>query len=106
MDGSFYPRQLRNLRRLKDEHFDVADLEASFAPERADKSKAAAPRCDIIMIIGGCYYWTLRSIAGDGAHPLIPAEQTIPTGASGLAGPVDILPGSACFFSEIVLARR
>jgi hypothetical protein len=45
------------------EHFDVADLEASFAPDRAEKAKASAARCDIIMIIGGCYYWTLRSIA-------------------------------------------
>jgi hypothetical protein len=63
VDGSFCPRQLTNLRRLKDEHFDVADLEASFAPDRAEKAKASAARCDIIMIIGGCYYWTLSSIA-------------------------------------------
>jgi len=61
-----------DLRRLLDEHFDVTDLEARFAPDWADTVTAAASRDEIIMIDGGCYYWTLRSIAGvEGASYLL-----------------------------------
>ncbi len=61
-----------DLRRLLDEHFDVSDLDARFAPDWADKAKVAEARGDILMIDGGCYYWTLRSLAGvDGASYLL-----------------------------------
>jgi uroporphyrinogen decarboxylase len=61
-----------DLRRYLDEHFDVDHLDARFAADWADKAKAAQARGDVIMIDGGCYYWTLRSIAGvDGASYLL-----------------------------------
>ncbi len=61
-----------DLRRYLDEHFDVSDLDSRFAPDWAEKAKAAEAHGDIIMIDGGCYYWTLRSIAGvDGASYLL-----------------------------------
>ncbi|MGD0092516.1 MAG: hypothetical protein ABSE73_21585, partial [Planctomycetota bacterium] len=53
-----------DLRRLLDEHFDVTNLDARFAPDWADKARAAEARGDIVLIDGGCYYWTLRSVAG------------------------------------------
>jgi len=68
----FPVRDAASLRRYLDEHFDVADLDSRFAPDWADKARAAAARGDIILIDGGCYYWTLRSIAGvDGASYLL-----------------------------------
>lgn len=61
-----------DLRRYLDEHFDVSNLEPRFAPDWADKARAAQARGDLVMIDGGCYYWTLRSIAGvDGASYLL-----------------------------------
>ena len=68
----FPVKEAADLRRYLDEHFDVANLDARFAPDWADKARAAQARGDIIMIDGGCYYWTLRSIAGvDGASYLL-----------------------------------
>jgi len=68
----FPVKEASDLRRLMDEHFDVSDLNARFAPDWAEKAKAAAARGDVVMIDGGCYYWTLRSIAGvDGASYLL-----------------------------------
>jgi uroporphyrinogen decarboxylase len=68
----FPVKEAADLRRYLDEHFDVADLDARFAPDWADKALAAQARGDVIMIDGGCYYWTLRSIAGvDGASYLL-----------------------------------
>jgi uroporphyrinogen decarboxylase len=68
----FPVKDAADLRRYLDEHFDVSNLDARFAPDWADKAKAAAACGDIVMIDGGCYYWTLRSIAGvDGASYLL-----------------------------------
>ena len=61
-----------SLRRYLDAHFDVSDLDARFAPDWAEQARAAQARGDLIMIDGGCYYWTLRSIAGvEGASYLL-----------------------------------
>jgi uroporphyrinogen decarboxylase len=61
-----------DLRRYLDEHFDVDNLDARFPDDWEAKARAAESRGDIIMIDGGCYYWTLRSIAGvDGASYLL-----------------------------------
>lgn len=61
-----------DLRRYLDDHFDVSDLDARFPSDWADKAQAAMARGDILLIDGGCYYWTLRSIAGvDGASYLL-----------------------------------
>jgi hypothetical protein len=61
-----------DLRRLLDEHFDVSDLEARFPPDWAAQAVAARDRGDVLLVDGGCYYWTLRSVAGvDGASYLL-----------------------------------
>ncbi len=61
-----------DLRRVMDEHFDVDDLDARFTDEWQPRIDQAAARNDVIMIDGGCYYWTLRSLAGvDGASYLL-----------------------------------
>lgn len=68
----FPVKEPAGLRRYMDEHFDVADLDSRFAPDWADKARAAEAHGDIVLIDGGCYYWTLRSIAGvDGASYLL-----------------------------------
>jgi uroporphyrinogen decarboxylase len=68
----FPVKETSDLRQLMDEHFDVENLNLRFAPDWADKAIAAADNGDIIMIDGGCYYWTLRSIAGvEGASYLL-----------------------------------
>lgn len=68
----FPVKNAADLRRLLDEHFDVANLDARFPADWADKARAAGARGDLILIDGGCYYWTLRSIAGvDGASYLL-----------------------------------
>ena len=53
-----------DLRRLMDEHFDVDDLDARFSADWADRARAAKSRNDIVLIDGGCYYGTLRNVAG------------------------------------------
>lgn len=54
-----------DLRRYMDEHVDVTDLDARFPPEWAKRVAAAAREPDVLLLLdGGCYYWTLRSIAG------------------------------------------
>ncbi|MFA6291161.1 MAG: uroporphyrinogen decarboxylase family protein [Victivallales bacterium] len=53
-----------DLRRMMDEHFDIEHLDLRFAPDWEKKNIAAQERGDLIMIDGGCYYWTLRSLAG------------------------------------------
>ncbi len=68
----FPVKSAADLRVYLDEHFDVADLDTRFAPDWADKARAAEARGDIVLIDGGCYYWTLRSIAGvEGASYLL-----------------------------------
>jgi uroporphyrinogen decarboxylase len=53
-----------DLRRVMDEHYRVDDLDARFAPDWADKARAAGEADNVVLIDGGCYYWTLRSLAG------------------------------------------
>ncbi len=61
-----------DLRRLMDEHFDVANLDARFPADWEEKARAAAARQDVIMIDGGCYYFTLSNVAGvEGASYLL-----------------------------------
>jgi uroporphyrinogen decarboxylase len=68
----FPVKEAADLRRLLDEHFDVSDLDARFAPDWADRARAAQARGELLLIDGGCYYWTLRSVAGvDGASLLL-----------------------------------
>ena len=53
-----------DLRRVMDQHFDVANMEARFAPDWEKTAREAVARDAIILIDGGGYYWTLRSLAG------------------------------------------
>ncbi len=54
-----------DLRRVLDEHFDVGDLGARFDATWETRVAQAARQPDaLILIDGGCYYWTLRSLAG------------------------------------------
>lgn len=60
-----FPVQSRDdLQRVLDEHFDVEDLAARYPPEWEEKVRAAEAQDALILIDGGCYYWTLRSLAG------------------------------------------
>jgi len=52
-----------DLRRVMDEHFDVDDLDARFPPEWEEKIRTA-PADAVILVDGGCYYNTLRNLAG------------------------------------------
>jgi len=53
-----------DLRRVMDEHYRVDDLDERFGADWEDKVRAAAEADNVILIDGGCYYWTLRSLAG------------------------------------------
>ena len=53
-----------DVRRVIDNHYQVDDLEVRFPDDWEDKARLAAREGQIIVIDGGCYYWTLRSICG------------------------------------------
>lgn len=54
-----------DLRRAIDEHFDVTNLDARFDAAWEKRLAAAAADPDALVLLdGGCYYWTLRSLAG------------------------------------------
>jgi len=52
-----------DLRRFLDEHFDVDNLDGRHPPEWEEKIRTA-PEDAVIMVDGGCYYNTLRNLAG------------------------------------------
>jgi uroporphyrinogen decarboxylase len=54
-----------DLQMVLDRHFDVSDLDARFdADWQRRVAAAAADPGSVVLIDGGCYYWTLRSLAG------------------------------------------
>ncbi|OPZ86059.1 MAG: Uroporphyrinogen decarboxylase (URO-D) [bacterium ADurb.Bin429] len=53
-----------DLRRVLNEHYQVDDLNARFPADWAEKVAAANASDNLIVVDGGCYYWTLRSLAG------------------------------------------
>jgi len=53
-----------DLRRVMDEHFQVDDLDARYPADWEDKVRQAVASDALIVVDGGCYYWTLRSLAG------------------------------------------
>lgn len=53
-----------DLERVLEEHYRVDDLDGRFPDEWAENARRAAGEDKIILIDGGCYYWTLRSLAG------------------------------------------
>lgn len=61
-----------DLRRVLDEHVDVTNLDARFPPDWEARLQEAAAADDLVLIDGGGYYWTLRSLAGvEGASYLL-----------------------------------
>ena len=53
-----------DLRRVLDEHFQVDDLDARFPDDWEANVHQAVADHKLIVADGGCYYWTLRSLAG------------------------------------------
>ena len=53
-----------SLRRVLDEHFDVEHLDARYTEQWEETVHRAAASDELVVIDGGCYYWTLRSLAG------------------------------------------
>ena len=53
-----------DLRRVMNEHFDVTDLDARFGKAWEKSVKDARDSDCVVLLDGGCYYWTLRSLAG------------------------------------------
>ncbi len=69
----FPVKTAQDLRRILDEHFDVEHLDERYPPDWRHRFQQARKRTDaVIMLDGGCYYWTLRSLAGvEGASYLL-----------------------------------
>lgn len=53
-----------DLQRVIDEHYRVDHLDERFPIDWAQRIRAAADGGELLLIDGGCYYWTLRSLAG------------------------------------------
>ena len=53
-----------DLRKVLDEHFLVDDLEARYGAEWEAQARVASDKDELVMVDGGCYYWTLRSLSG------------------------------------------
>lgn len=69
-----------DLRRIMDEHFDVSNLDARYNDAwKANIAKAKNNPDAVIVLDGGCYYWTLRSLAGieNAAYLLYDAPELI-----------------------------
>lgn len=53
-----------DLARVLDEHYRVDDLEARFPADFDERVRRAAAQDAVVLVDGGCYYWTLRSLCG------------------------------------------
>jgi uroporphyrinogen decarboxylase len=53
-----------DLRRVIDEHYSSEHLEARFGPAWEAQVRQAGETGDLLLIDGGQFYWTLRSLAG------------------------------------------
>lgn len=60
----FPVKDRESLRRCIDEHYQVEDMDARFPEDWEQRVRAADGRDNVVMIDGGCYYWTLRSVSG------------------------------------------
>ena len=68
----FPVKEPADLRRILDERYNMDNLDERFPADWEAQVKAAEQRGDVIEIQGGCYYWTLRSLADvDGACYLL-----------------------------------
>jgi len=69
-----------DLRRVMDEHFDISNLDARYDDSWRKKVEEAKKDPDaVILLDGGCYYWTLRSLAGveNASYLLYDAEELV-----------------------------
>jgi hypothetical protein len=63
--GREFPLQSpADLRRLLDEHWQVDNLSERYPPEWEEQVRAAGTRDEVVLLDGGCYYWSLRQAAG------------------------------------------
>ena len=53
-----------DLRRVLDEHYQVEQLDQRFPADWEARIRQAAGSDTLLLVDGGCYYWTLRSLAG------------------------------------------
>ncbi|MCM8768737.1 MAG: hypothetical protein NC911_03520 [Candidatus Omnitrophica bacterium] len=53
-----------DLRRVIEEHYQIEPIEARFGPEWEKRISLEGKGDAITVVDGGCYYWTLRSLAG------------------------------------------
>lgn len=59
----FPVKNAADLRRVMDEHFDVDDPDGRYPSAWAERIDNI-PDDTVVVLDGGCYYWTLRSLAG------------------------------------------
>jgi len=60
----FPVKNAEDLRRVLDEHYSVENLDERFGAAWEQKVRDAPKSDALVLIDGGCYYWTLRSLAG------------------------------------------
>lgn len=60
----FPVKSREDLRRVIDEHLQIDNLDERFPEDWEQKVHDAAEQDTVILIDGGCYYWTLRSLTG------------------------------------------
>lgn len=53
-----------DLARIIEERYSLDHMEARFGEEWEQRLREAEASGDILLVDGGCYYWTLRSLAG------------------------------------------
>lgn len=53
-----------DLRQVLDEHYQVDNLDERFPADYEARVRQAAASGNVVLVDGGCYYWTLRSLAG------------------------------------------
>ncbi len=53
-----------DLERVLAERYDAGNLDARFTPAWEAQARDAATSGALVLIDGGCFYWTLRSLAG------------------------------------------
>ncbi len=60
----FPAKDRESFRRVVDEHYQVDDLDARFGPDWEQRVRDSIDGDGVVLIDGGCYYWTLRSVSG------------------------------------------
>ena len=61
---AFSVKDRESFQRVLDEHYSIRNLDERFPSDWEETVRRAGESGDLILIDGGCYYWTLRSLAG------------------------------------------